>query len=330
MRTERAAEAVVAALVAAGLVEAPRAAEAAGVVDRALAPVQAGAATPLRRRMAEIAGYVGAAFVVGAAGLFFANEWDTLGRGGQVGVLAGITLVLLAAAFAVIAAGGRGALTLPAGQVRRRLASVLATAGAGTAGFAVAVAVSGGDAGAVLAGATTALVLALAGYSVAWSTVGQAGAAVAAFVAIPAALDLAGATEDPVAMGLAVLALGVVWLALAESGVWREVESGRVLGLGLAVLGAQLPVFGDHSWVGYVASAAVGLAAFGGYVVRPAWPYLGAGVVALTLAVPEALTDWTEGSLGPAGILLATGVTLLVAALLGLRLRHEVPGRPRT
>jgi hypothetical protein len=182
----------------------------------------------------------------------------------------------------------------------------------------------------VLAGAAAALVLALLGYAVAPSTVGQAGAAVAAFVAIPAAVDLVGVADDSVAMGLAVLALGLLWLALAEAGAWHEVESGRVLAGVLAVLGAQLPVFGDQSWVGYVATAAVGVGAFGGYVVRPAWPYLATGVVALTLAVPEALTDWTEGSLGPAGVLLATGVTLLVAALLGLRLRQEIPGRPRS
>ncbi|MGN6129534.1 MAG: hypothetical protein ACTHOK_04260 [Nocardioidaceae bacterium] len=329
MSKQQTAETVTAALVAAGLVETSRAAEAAAVVQRALAPQEPGG-TPLRRRMAEIAGYVGAAFVVGAAALFFANEWDTLGHDGQVGVLAGITLVLLAAAGAVVAAGGLRALTSPTEQVRRRLASVLATAGAATAGFTVGLVVPGGDSGAVLAGAATALVVALVGYRLAPSVVGQAGAAVAAFVAIPAALDLVGVADGQVAMGLAVLALGLLWLALAETGVWREVESGRVLAAVLAVLGAQLPVFGDHAWVGYVATAVVGVAAFAGYVVRPAWPYLAAGVVALTLAVPEALTDWTSGSLGPAGILLATGVTLLVAALLGLRLRHEVPGRPRT
>ncbi|HWL97180.1 MAG TPA: hypothetical protein VNP20_07520, partial [Nocardioidaceae bacterium] len=53
-------------------------------------------------------------------------------------------------------------------------------------------------------------------------------------------------------------------------------------------------------------------------------PYLGAAVAALTLAVPEALLDWTDGSLGPVGVLLVSGVTLLVAGLLGLRLRKEV------
>ena len=54
----------------------------------------------------------------------------------------------------------------------------------------------------------------------------------------------------------------------------------------------------------------------------------GAVVAAITLVVPEALLDWTDGSLGTAGMLLATGVTLLVASLLGLRLRQEVGTPP--
>ncbi len=323
MRDERATETVTAALVAAGIVEQARASEAAAVVARALAPAEGRTAVPLRRRLAEISGYVGAAFVVGAAALFFANEWGSLGHDGQVAVLAGITLVLAAAAVALVAAGGRSAAG-PGAGVRRRLSSVVATAASATAGFTLGLLVpsSAPDSAPVLAGALAALAAVLGGYALAPSVLGQAGAAVAAFVAVPAALDLLDVLS-PVSFGLTVLALGLVWLALAEAGVWHEEESARVLAVALTVLGAQIPVFGDSSWVGYLATAAVGVGAFAAYVVRPAWPYLAAGVVGLTLVVPEALNDWTSGSLGPAGVLLATGVTLLVAALLGLRLRHE-------
>ena len=76
----------------------------------------------------------------------------------------------------------------------------------------------------------------------------------------------------------------------------------------------------------YVATAVVGAVSFWVYVVTRAWPYLAAGVVGVTLAVPEALSDWFDGALGAAGVLLATGVTLLLAALAGLRLRQEVTG----
>ena len=58
--------AVVADLVRAGLVDSGRSAEAEAVVARALSGGTR-TVTPLRRRIAEIAGYVGAAFVLGAA-----------------------------------------------------------------------------------------------------------------------------------------------------------------------------------------------------------------------------------------------------------------------
>jgi hypothetical protein len=60
------------------------------------------------------------------------------------------------------------------------------------------------------------------------------------------------------------------------------------------------------------------------FMARPSWPYLAVGVIGVTLAVPEALLDWTEGSVGAAGVLLVSGATLLAASLLGLRLRREV------
>jgi hypothetical protein len=333
MRTDRTPQAVVTALVHAGLLDASRSSDAERVVSTVLTPVGA-PAPPLRRRMAEIAGYVGAAFVVGAAGLFFASEWGSLSQGEQGGILVAIAAVLAAAAVTlVVTGGGVRRLTEPTQEVRRRLGSVLFTGAAGAAGFAAAVLVDDrsaytDDSLAVLLGAVVALAVALVGYRVAPSVVGELGTAVAAVTAIPSGLDVLGSAEGLTTGGL-VLLLGVVWLLLAERGVWREDESARVLGVTLAVIGAQIPVSDDHGWVAYVATAAVGVATFGMYVVRPAWPYLAAGVVAMTLAVPEALSDWTDGSLGSAGVLLVTGVTLLVAALAGLRLRQEVsePGR---
>ncbi|MGH3331980.1 MAG: hypothetical protein ACRDPJ_11835, partial [Nocardioidaceae bacterium] len=142
------------------------------------------------------------------------------------------------------------------------------------------------------------------------------------------ALDISEPVEfggpDPLVFGLVVLAIGLVWLALAEKGVWREVLVARVIGAAIAVIGAQIPLGSDTAWVAYVATALVAAAGFAMYVVTRAWPYLAVGVVGVTLAVPEALLDWFEGAMGPAGVLLAAGVTLLAASLLGLRLRQEV------
>jgi hypothetical protein len=167
-------------------------------------------------------------------------------------------------------------------------------------------------------------VLSLLGYVVAPTIVGQLGVATGAVGFVPILVD--ALRGDSVATGLSILGLGVLWLLATERGLWREVGSARVIGCGLALIGAQIPILESDQtrWVAYVATALVAVAAFVVYVARPAWPYLAAGVIAVTLVVPEALIDWTDNALGPAGGLLVAGSTLLVASLLGLRLRKEV------
>lgn len=320
---------IVDALVDEGLLGSERREDAVAVVDRVLGTQHAGSA-PLRRRFAELAGYLGGVFVVSAAGIFFATQWPSLGEGQQVALLAGVAVVLAAAAVAVVAlAGGLPAVRAGSEPVQRRLAGVLMLGAAGTAAGAVGLQASyalepASDTPPLLA-FLTFTALALAGYLLAPTVLGQVGIAGGAFVLVPSSLQyLSGGDVEVVVFGLLVLSLGVGWLLLAEKEVWREVASARVVGCILAVVGAQVAVFDqDLRWVGYLALFLVAAAAFGVYVVRRAWPYLATGVVALTLVVPEALTDWTDDSLGPAGVLLVAGVTLLGASLLGLRLRHD-------
>ncbi|HET6651832.1 MAG TPA: hypothetical protein VFH10_04255 [Nocardioides sp.] len=325
--TSTRASAVVDGLVGAGLLDPARAGEAETVVRNALAD-EPMPATPLRRRMAEIAGYVGAAFVVGAAWLFLSETWDELGLGGQVGLLLTSALVLAAGGL-VLARPVRRAAD-PNDDIRGRLASVLLAGAAACAAFGVGLwlgdTLSEPDVVLLLA-ALTGLVAALAGYVVIPSPIGQLATAVAAFVTVTAGLTaLPSDSTSIVPLALSVLGLGGIWLVLAERHVWLELTLGRALGCVIAFIGAQLAIGDAHSWVAYVATAALGVVAFGLYVGTRAWPYLVTGVLAVTVAVPEALYDWAEGSLGAAGILLVTGVTLLLAALAGLRLRQEVAG----
>lgn len=325
MSTPVSPRSLVAALVDRGLVPPERSAEALAVVTPLLgAESTAGPAAPVRRRLAEIAGYVGAAFVVGAAVLFLSTTWADLGAGTQIGLLLASALVLGAAGAVVVrtAAGTSAA-------VRRRLASVLLTAAAGCAGFGVGVAVAETSASGevtVLAAATIALVLALMGYRLAPSMVGQLGVAAAAVTMVPSGLGaLNSDSRSIVPLAVAILALGGLWMVAAERHWWHEADAARVVGCGLALVGAQMPVLAaDEVWVGYLLTSAVALAAFGGYLASRAWAHLATGVVGLTLVVPEALHDLYGESLGAAGVLLAAGVTLLGTALLGLRLRHEV------
>lgn len=321
--------AIVDALVQQGLVHAERQGDAVTVVDRVLGTQEAGAA-PLRRRFAELAGYVGGVFVVSAAAIFFATRWGDLTEGQQVGLLAGVAVLLAVAGLAIGGFGaGFAALRRGAEPALRRLAGVLLLGAAGAAAAAVGMQADysiddyTSMTPAVL-GFGTFTVLAVGAYLLAPTVVGQVAIAGGLFALVPTTLEYLD-TFEPVLFGLLVLAIGVVWLLLAERGAWREVASARVVGCVLAVAGAQIPAFDyDSRWVGYVALFAVAIAAFGAYVARRAWPYLAAGVVALTLAVPEALTDWTDNTLGPAGVLLVAGLTLLGASLVGLRLRKEV------
>jgi len=323
---------VVAALVDRGLVAADRSAEAVAVVSPLLGVETELGPAPVRRRLAEVAGYVGAALVVGAAVLFLSTTWDDLGAWAQVALLLGSAMVLAGAGAAVVlTAQSRSGVARAgaAGAVRRRLASVLLTGAAACAAFGVGVAVAETSASVevtVLLAATTALVVALVGYRLAPSAVGQLGAAAAAFLMLPSGLGaLRSDTQSIVPLALAVVVLGGIWVVAAERRWWHEVDAARGFGCLLALVGAQMPVVaGDDVWVGYLLTAAVALAAFGGYLVSRAWPHLATGVIGLTLVVPEALHDLYGESLGAAGVLLAAGVTLLVAALLGLRLRHEV------
>ncbi len=328
---------VIAALEEHGLVDAARHDEAVEVADRALGGQVVESAT-LRRRLAELAGYVGGALVVAAGALFVAGQWESLSVPVRVGLFAGGAVLLFVAGVTVgLTGGGLAVLRDGTQPVRQRLASVLFTAGAASAATAVIVWLvdviesrgTEAEQGSLIGvgGSLTLIVLAAVGYRLAPTLVGQAAIAVGAAYAFPFTLDSIGDIEL-VPLGMLFLALGVVWLVLAERGIWRELVAGRVIGAVFALVGAQIPVGSDQAWVGYLVTLLVAVAGFTMYVRLRAWPYLAVGVVGVTLAVPEALLDWTEGTLGTAGVLLVAGVTLLGASLLGLRLRKEVTEHP--
>lgn len=326
---------VITALEQHGLLEPSRHDEAVEVVDQALGG-QTVEATNLRRRLAEVAGYVGGALVVAAGALYLSDQWESLSLAVQVGLPMAVGVLLFVAGVTVGVTGG-GLVVLRDGTqpVRQRLASVLFTAGAAAEAAAVSIWLvdvierrgtemeQGSLIG--LGGSFTLIVLAAVGYSLAPTLLGQLAVAAGSAYAIPFTLDSLTTGEMPqIPLGLAFLGLGLVWLLLTERGIWQELLAGRVVGSLFAVVGAQIPVGSDQEWVGYLLTLLVAVAGFAMYVRMRAWPYLAVGVVGVTLAVPEALLDWTEGSLGTAGVLLVAGVTLLGASLVGLRLRKEV------
>jgi hypothetical protein len=286
-------------------------------------------APALRTRLAEIAGYVGAALVVGAAFFFVSEQWDELSTGGRIGILVGIAAILAVAAIAVVlTAPGRLASVRSGDEpVRRRLVSTLATGAAASVAFAAGVALEAGTASeqmTVLVAALSGLAVVAAGYTLAPSLVGQLGGAAAAVVATTSAVSI-GDTSGSSEVGLGLFGLGLAWAVLVAVGVLRERLAGTIVAGALALLGAQLLYAdeGTRPW-SYVLTLLVVLVAFATYTRRPSWPLLGVGVVGATVLVPEFLSDLTGGSLGVSGVMLAAGVALLASSAVGLRLRREV------
>lgn len=280
-------------------------AEQAGAVAAEYA-AQAAGKEGLRGRLGEIAGYLGASLVLGAAVLFLGERWEQLGTGGRTGALAVVALVLAVAGVVV--------------RVRnRRLASTLFAGGALTAGWATHACFAEG-----VATFGVMLVLAVAGYAAARGAVGLLTAAGAACGLYGYALDAAGVEWDG-ALGAGLVVLGLVWAALAYRMGSRVA---LVIAVVLGVAGAQLTMLGDDNWLAYALTALVAGACFAAYLRGRDWIALAGGVVGATLVVPEFLYDVTDGSLGAAGAMLVAGVTLLVAGLAALRLRRAGRAEP--
>lgn len=320
---EKTARTVVAALVGEGLLPASSADRALDVLTRQQPDRARG-----RARLAEIAAWFGAALVLAAAGLFLAEGWNDLTRGQQAGALAGITVLLAAAGLTVRQLLVRRPGTALTADAARRLGSVLFSGAAVSACFAVGLGTDAVDGQAYgewpgVAGAAMLVVAAAAGYRLVPSVVGQLAMVAGLFALAPYCFEVADGHADSL-VGVLELALAAGWLVLTERGVLRERLVATALGAGWALVGAQLVVVeGGQAWLGYVLTAVVAGAGFAGYLRTLRWPYVAVAVAAVTLVVPEAVTDWTDGSVGPAGAVLVAGLALLVAALAGFRIHHE-------
>ena len=331
------ADRVVDALLAERLLEPGARSRAVEVVGGALGhPVDASqAAAPTRGlpKLVEVVAYLGGALVLAAVVLFLVQEWDSLGFGSQVAVLGVATAVLVVAGLvsANVPAGAK--LLDPAYDVRRRLAGSLLAGGALTAGTLAGLVVDHAlgqtsfDWQTLTIGAVM-LVVAAVGYLRSPTAVGVLtvmGALLTIVLTVSDRVDdlFSGLSEGDVS-GLLLVATGVVWLVAAELGWFREDVTARVLGVGVVLVGAQVPVLdGTDAWLGYLLTSAAVVVGVAMYLARQSWPYLALAVVGVTLVVPEAISDWTEGSLGVVGGVMVTGVTLLAASFAGYRLRAE-------
>ncbi len=282
-------------------------------------------------QLVEVVAYLGGALVLAAGVLFVFEQWGQLGFGAQVALLAISTGTLFVAGVVVARVPALGPdMRDPVNDARRRLAGSLITAAGLSAGILVLtlgekVTADLGrvDWSSVLAGVVL-LVLGAFGYRMAPTVLGLVGTIGGAVVATTSLVD--GVQAYDVVAGIALMLLGLLWLTLTERGWFHESTASRSLGVVVALVGAQLPVMGGggHAWLGYLMTLGVVVAGIVLYLRTLVWPYLAVAVIGVTLVVPEALGDWTGGSLGAVGGVLVTGITLLVASFAGYRLRAEV------
>jgi len=273
---------------------------------------------------AEIAGYLGGALVLVGTALLVATSWDGWSEPARTAATATATLILVGAG--VVAARGFAALLTARhrpSSARLRVTAALLALAAGTTAITVGVALpdDAGSAGAALACGSGAA-LAVAGYVLVPSVIGLLTATGLLLATVLAGLDATIGTT-PLRGGLAVVAAGLLIAGLALTEVLPHRLTGLGLGAALALFGAQQPL-GEHRTVvvAYVLTFALGTGFLVLHLWARTWLLLVAGVAGITLAVPEAVWDLTDGTAGGAVLVLTAGVVLLAASVAGFRLRR--------
>ncbi len=270
--------------------------------------------------LAEVGGYIGAAFVVAAIAALIGPTWDRCSTLVKVGVLGGPGLLLAACAFAVAATMPGGWSWHPAGQTgpRRRLAGLLTLAAGGLLAAAVAVTTEHhGDRVYPVA----LLVLWGVGYALCRGPLLHLGSAAALVAAIFAIL----APADDLRLPALVLVLaGAGWATLAALTLLDERDIGFLAAGVMVFVGAELFARSRPAAAGYLLLAVLAAVALTGYVRSQRVSMLAVGAVALGVVVPQAVVDYTASSLGVAGALLVCGLSIVAVSAFSLHLRRTV------
>lgn len=277
-------------------------------------------------RLAEIGAYLGAGLVVAAGVVVVAQQWADMTYGVRVGVMAGVTLILiLAAVTPVVIRRQRAWVDLPNGETLRRLSGTLFTLGALAGYGTILVAMLSGQArvtdaevgwasilGALLAFAI--LLLARWQADTPLSEMAMFAATTAAYVGV---IQLT-AIDRTVVIQWTLLALGLAWAAAATFTRWMRHRI-LITSLGLAEAFFAAATVADVTWSHRLALGVLIAFALGIYLMRPSWPYITAG----TLAAVVLTVTWVGEAVGPAVALLAAGLVLLLMAGGALVLRRH-------
>jgi hypothetical protein len=264
--------------------------------------------------LAEIAGYLGGAFVFIAAIIVSANQWDSLTQT-QRGIIFG-TLAVALFALALFVGTSTG--------VKSRLSGVLYGLAAASTTGTLAVINPQQDAPTVtfLAGTAVALI----GFYIVQTFVGHA--VLFGFIFISGIMAVSDLTGDGSNMAIYVatffLALGSTWIFFTYR-KYLDTLLGYIFGGGTLFIATQILFIDAEHWLSYLSMIAVAGVTAWLYLRVHSWPLVLTAVLTTTVGVGEFVAETLGGSLGAALGLFAAGAALVVSSLLALRNKRENP-----
>jgi hypothetical protein len=264
--------------------------------------------------LAEIAGYLGGAFVVIAVTIVTARQWVAFTEL-QRGILFGALAIAL---FAL------GTFVGTSTAVKSRLAGLLFGLAAASTTGTVAIFDPNRSTPTIsfLAGTTVAMI----GYYIVKTFVGHV--VLFGYIFITGIMALSDLIPDGAAMSLFVggylLALGGAWVYFSYR-TYLDGILGYFFGGGTLFIGTQVLFFQTERLISYLSMVAVAGATAWLYLRVHAWPLVLTAVLTTTVGVGEFVAQTLGGSLGAALGLFAAGAALVTSSLLALRNKRENP-----
>jgi len=267
--------------------------------------------------LAEIAGYLGGAFVVIAVTIVTARQWVAFTEL-QRGILFGALAIAL---FAL------GTFVGTSTAVKSRLAGLLFGLAAASTTGTVAIFDPNRSTPTIsfLAGTAVAMI----GYYIVKTFVGHV--VLFGYIFITGIMALSDLIPDGAAMSLFVggylLALGGAWVYFSYR-KYLDGILGYFFGGGTLFIATQVLFFQTERLISYLSMVAVAGATAWLYLRVHAWPLVLTAVLTTTVGVGEFVAQTLGGSLGAALGLFAAGAALVTSSLLALRNKREIPVEP--
>lgn len=264
--------------------------------------------------LAEIAGYLGGAFVVIAVTIVTARQWEAFTQL-QRGILFG------ALAIALFALGTFVGTTT---AVKSRLSGVLFGLAAASTTGTLAILDPKRDAPTIAFLAGTAI--ALIGYYMVQTFVGHV--ILYGYIFISGIMAVSDLTPDGSGMAIYIgtyfLVLGGAWILLTYR-KYLDTLLGYIFGGATLFIATQVLFIDAEHWLSYLAMIAVAGATAWLYLRVHSWPLVLTAVLTTTVGVGEFVAETLGGSVGSALGLFAAGAALVTSSLLALRNKRENP-----